>query len=138
MQRLFEFIGNHYILVGVFFILIAVFVRNEVKRGGKTVTPQELVTLVNQQGALVLDVRDSTEFVNGHIVDSVNIPFSALDTRLGELEKHKDKAIVIACKMGQHAGQAGAILKKAGFQKVARLKSGITGWRNEQMPVVKG
>ena len=138
MQRLFEFIGNHYILVGVFVVLMVVFIRNEVKRGGRTVTPQELVNMVNVQGAVVLDVRESTEFNIGHIVDSVNIPFGSLNTRLGELEKYKEKVIVITCKMGQQAGQAGSILKKAGFENVTRLKSGMTGWRNENMPVVKG
>ena len=137
MQRLLEFIGNHYLIVGVFMVLLALFVRNEVKRGGKTVTTQELVNLVNQQGAVVLDVRDNTEFSNGHIVDSINIPFGSLNSRLSELEKYKDKAIVVACKVGQHAGQAGSLLKKAGFENVARLRGGVTEWRNQNMPVVK-
>ena len=40
--------------------------------------------------------------------------------------------------MGQHAGPAGTLLRKAGFDNVARLKGGVTGWVNENLPVVKG
>ena len=69
----------------------------------------------------MLDVRDSKEFDAGHIVDAVNVPHSALESRLAELEKYKEKPVTIVCKMGQHAGTAGAMLRKAGFASVSRL-----------------
>ena len=40
--------------------------------------------------------------------------------------------------MGQHSGMAGTLLRKAGFQNVARLQGGVTEWRNQNLPVVKG
>lgn len=138
MEQLFEFIGNHPFLVGAFLLTFALFVRNEVIRGGRAVTPQELVNLVNRDGAVVIDVRDAKEFAQGHIVDAVNVPHTALGTRVGELNKYKSKPVVIACKMGQHAGPAGTVLRKAGFENVARLKGGVTGWLNDNLPVVKG
>ena len=138
MEQLFEFIGNHPFLVGAFLLTFALFVRNEVVRGGRAVTPQELVNLVNRDGAVVIDVRDANEFAQGHIVDAVNVPHAALGTRVGELDKYKTKPVVVACKMGQHAGPAGTLLRKAGFDNVARLKGGVTGWVNENLPVVKG
>ena len=138
MEQLFEFIGNHPFLVGAFLLTFALFVRNEVVRGGRAVTPQELVNLVNRDGAVVIDVRDANEFAQGHIVDAVNVPHRALGTRVGELDKYKSKPVVVACKMGQHAGPAGTLLRKAGFDNVARLKGGVTGWVNENLPVVKG
>lgn len=138
MEQLFEFIGNHPFLVGAFLLTFALFVRNEVVRGGRVVTPQELVNLVNRDGAVVIDVRDAKEFAQGHIVDAVNVPHTALGTRVGELDKYKSKPVVVACKMGQHAGPAGTVLRKAGFEHVARLKGGVTGWMNDNLPVVKG
>ncbi|MCE2424607.1 MAG: rhodanese-like domain-containing protein [Pseudomonadales bacterium] len=138
MEQLFEFIANHPILVGAFLLTFALFVRNEVVRGGRAVSPQELVNLVNRDGAVVIDVRDAKEFAVGHIVDAVNVPHTALGTRVGELEKYKTKPVVVACKMGQHAGPAGTVLRKAGFENVARLKGGVTGWINDNLPVVKG
>ena len=138
MDQLFEFISNHALLVGAFVLVLILFVRNEVTRGGKSVSAQELVNLVNRDGALVIDVRDAKEFGEGHIVNAINIPHASLSDRISELEKHKDKPIVVACKMGQHAGMAGTVLRKAGFENVARLQGGITEWRNQNLPVVKG
>lgn len=138
MDRLLEFIINHPFLVSAFLIVFGLFVRNEISRGGRGVTAQELVNLVNRDGALVIDVRDQKEFSEGHIVDAVNIPHAALAGRLSELERHKQKPIVVTCKMGQHAGTAGTVLRKAGFENVSRLKGGIMEWRNQSLPVVKG
>ncbi|MCX7064154.1 MAG: rhodanese-like domain-containing protein [Proteobacteria bacterium] len=138
MSQLFEFIGNHPILVSLFAVLLALFIRNETQRGGRGVSPQELVNLVNRQGGVVLDVRDSKEFATGHIVDAVNVPHGALEGRLAELEKYKTKPVTIVCAMGQHAGTAGTVLRKSGFAEVSRLSGGMSEWRNQNLPVVKG
>ncbi len=138
MEQVFEFLGNHPFLVGAFAVLLALFVHNELRRGGRTVTAQQLVELVNREGALVLDVRDKQEFSAGHIVDAVNIPHAAVAGRLGELKKYRAKPLVVACKMGQHAGSVGTTLRKAGFENVSRLRGGVTEWRNQNLPVVKG
>ena len=138
MEQLFEFVGNHPLLVGAFLLILALFVRNELVRGGRAVTPQELVNLVNRDGAVVVDVRDKNEFAEGHIVGAINVPHTALANRLAELEKYKERPLVLACKMGQHAGASGTVLRKAGFQNVSRLKGGVAEWRNQSLPVVKG
>ena len=138
MDQLFEFIVNRWYLVGGFLIVLFLFVRNEVARGGRAVTPQELVNLVNRDRAVVLDVRDAKDYSQGHIVDAVNVPHTSLATRLAELEKYKSRPIVVACKMGQHAGAAGTILRKSGFDNVSRLKGGITEWLNQNLPTVRG
>ncbi len=138
MAQLFEFIGNHPLLVGTFAALLGLFIANEMRRGGRSITAQQLVNLVNNKDALVVDVRDSKEFEAGHIVDAINIPHTALESRLSELNKYKDKPVVLTCKMGQHSGSAGTILRKAGFEEVARLTGGILEWRNQNLPVVKG
>jgi len=137
MDQLFEFIGNHPYLVGAFVVLLVLFIRNETQRGGSSVSAQQLVGLVNREGAVVLDLRDQKEYEAGHIVDSVNIPYASLESRVSELEKYKDKPIVLACKMGQHAGSAGTALRKNGFANVSRLSGGIAEWRNQNLPVVK-
>ena len=138
MEQVFEFVGNHPILVGAFLVILALFVRNELVRGGRAVTPQELVNLVNKDGAVVVDVRDKKEFADGHIMGAINVPHTALSGRLAELEKYKERPLVLACKMGQHAGASGTVLRKAGFQNVSRLKGGVAEWRNQSLPVVKG
>ena len=137
MEELFTFISNHPILVGTFVVLLVLFIRNEMNRGGAVVGVQELVQLVNNENALVVDVRDKAEFDQGHIVDAINIPFANIESRADELNKHKDRPIVIACKMGQHSGAAGTALRKKGFESVSRLRGGIAEWRVQNLPVVK-
>ena len=137
MEELFTFISNHPILVGTFVVLLVLFIRNEMNRGGAVVGVQELVQLVNNENALVVDVRDKAEFDQGHIVDAINIPFANIETRADELNKHMDRPIVIACKMGQHSGAAGTAWRKKGFENVSRLRGGIAEWRGQNLPVVK-
>ena len=137
MEQLFVFIGNHPLLVGAFVVLLVLFIRNETIRGGASISAQEVVNLVNNEDALILDVRDKAEFDQGHIVDAVNVPYASLESRLDELEKYKEKPVVVACKMGQHAGAAGTLLRKAGFTNVSRLRGGISEWRGQSLPVVK-
>jgi rhodanese-related sulfurtransferase len=137
MDQLFTFISNHPFLVGTFVLLLALFIRNETQRGGQTVSAQQLVDMVNREDALVLDVRDKKDFEAGHIVDAVNIPYASLESRLAELKDFKDKPVVVACKMGQHSGAAGTLLRKNGFEVVRRLTGGVAEWRNQNLPVVK-
>ena len=137
MEAFFTFIGAHPLLEGAFLVLLGLFIRNESGRAGATITTQELVRLVNVQNALVLDVRDKAEFAEGHIVDAVNIPYASLEEKWSELSKHKERPIIVACKMGQHSGTAGTLLKKNGFANVSRLMGGYSEWRAQNLPVVK-
>lgn len=136
VANLIEFVTNHYVLVSIFVVLLILLAVTETQKGGKSLGNRELTALVNRDEGVVLDVRAKKEFDAGHIVDALNIPHEKLVSRLGELEKHKAKTIVVVDAMGQHAGAACRELKKAGFT-AARLSGGIASWRGENLPVVK-
>ena len=137
VAQIFEFIGNHYILVSVFIFLLVAFIINEGKQGGAALTPNNLVNLVNREGAVIVDIRDNKEFGNGHIAGAVNMPFGTIDSRVGELHPYKEKPIVLVCKMGQHAGSIGKKLRGQGFEDVRRLSGGMAEWGANSLPVVK-
>jgi rhodanese-related sulfurtransferase len=137
MDRFFEFIVSHPFLTGTFVLLLALFIRNETRRGGHSISAQQLVDLVNREGAVVVDVRDRKEFESGHIVGAVNIPYANLDTRVDELRKYAEKPVIVACRMGQHSGAAGTLLRKQGFKNVSRLAGGMAEWLNQNLPVVR-
>lgn len=134
----FVFVLAHPILVGLWVALLVGFIFNEGLRGGKSLSPQQVVDLMNRQNAVVVDLRERKDFSAGHIVGALNIPSAALLSRLIELEPHRARPIVMACAMGQQAGAAGASLRKAGFANVVRLAGGISEWRNSNLPLVKG
>ncbi|CBL44314.1 Rhodanese-related sulfurtransferase [gamma proteobacterium HdN1] len=137
MDRFFEFVMNHPLLVGSFLLLITLLLTLENRRSGKSVSPQQLVNLMNSAGAIVVDVRESKDFREGHITDSRNIPYAQLPEKLNELEAFKNKPVILVCKMGQHAGAAGRLLSKAGFSDVRRLGGGITTWTADRLPLIK-
>lgn len=137
MEKFLEFIVNHPFLVGTFAVLLVLFIRNEMSRGGQSLTVQRLVDLVNREGAVVLDVRDRKEFDAGHIVGAINIPYANLESRVDELRKFVEKPIIVACRMGQHSGAAGTLLRKQGFKNVSRLAGGMAEWLNQNLPVTR-
>lgn len=137
MDRLIEFASNHYLLVSAFSLLLAYFFTLESRRAGKQVSPQQATDLVNNQEGVIVDVRDADDFRAGHIAGSINIPVGQINERVGELEKYKDKPVILTCKAGPSASAAGKALKAQGFNNLSRLQGGVQGWRDEKLPVVK-
>ncbi len=84
-----------------------------------------------------MDIRDKKDFKAGHIVDSLNIGNAQLNSRLTELEKHKNTPIIVVCKTGQTASAASKTLKDNGFTDVYRLSGGIMDWSANNLPLVK-
>ena len=138
IAQIFEFIGNHLILVGMFVFLLIAFFVHEARRSGATVSTSVLVNLINKEDAMVLDVRDSKEYREGHIAGSLNIPYTSFDKRSTELGEFKEKPLVVVCKIGQHSGTVGRKLGQLGFEDVRRLSGGMTEWSSAGLPVVKG
>lgn len=136
MALFFEFIAQQWLLVAALLAVFAMLITHETRRSGPSVSPQKAVTMVNAEGGMFLDLRDAGEFKQGHISGAVNIPAAKLAARIGELEKFRDKPIVLVCKMGQHSGAAGKQLRAAGFQNVYKMSGGMMEWSNLQLPTV--
>jgi rhodanese-related sulfurtransferase len=136
LAHLIEFATTHYVLSGSFVVLLALLLAHELRRSGRAISTRELTSMVNGGQAVVLDVRANKDFSGGHIVDALNIPVEKLPSRITELEKHKDKAIIVVDTMGQHAGAVCRDLKKAGFNAL-KLSGGIGSWRGDNLPLVK-
>jgi rhodanese-related sulfurtransferase len=102
--------------------------------GVKQVSPQEAVLLFNHEDAMVLDVREQSEWLDGHISKAKHIPLGQLKNRLADLDKFKDKPIVAVCRSGNRSGRACGILKKAGFENVHNLSGGMMAWQQAGLP----
>lgn len=137
LEQIIEFSINNPMLVSAFVILLALIAFNESRTAGNSVGVAEAVRLMNREEAVTLDIRDRKNFTQGHIAGSINIPTTNLDSRIQELEKHKEKKILVVCNTGSSTGIAIAKLQKAGFEQVLRLKGGIMQWQSDSMPVVK-
>jgi len=90
-------------------------------------TAQELKQKIEQNdGAMLLDVREPHEFKYAHIAGSILIPLNQLPARLTELDKERE--IVVICHHGMRSMQAANFLVQSGFQRIGNLKGGIDAW----------
>jgi rhodanese-related sulfurtransferase len=137
MDLFIEFASQQWILVGALVVAVALFFNHETRKSGHSLSPQQAINRVNADDGVFVDLRDAGDYGTGHIVDALSIPASKLDARLAELEKYREKPIVLVCKMGQHSGAAGKKLNAQGFSEVYRMTGGMMEWGNLQLPLVK-
>lgn len=137
MALFIEFLSQQWILATALLACLTLLMQYESRKGGPLLSPQQLINKVNQQQAVVIDLREVAEFDAGHIVDAINIPNAKLAARIVELEQYREKPVVLVCKMGQHSGAAGKILSASDFGDVSRLKGGMAEWQASQLPVVR-
>jgi rhodanese-related sulfurtransferase len=105
--------------------------------GGTSVSTLEATLLINQQNAMVLDVRESAEYEKGHILGARNLPLAHVEARAGDFDKHRMKPVIVVCGTGDRSGKAAAILRRHGFQQVSTLSGGIGAWRQAGLPLEK-
>lgn len=137
MDQLLEFAGNHLALVGAAAVILALLAQNLMADvGGKwVVDPRGATELLNREEGVVVDVRPMADFSKGHIINAINIPMNSLKNQMAQLEKHKEKPIIVACRSGAQSAAASKILRSSGFERVYNLKGGILAWQSRNLPV---
>ncbi len=101
------------------------------------VDPVAAVQLINHEDAVIIDVREQSEWSQGHLPGARHIPLADLPKYMQELEKHRGHHVICQCASGMRSARAAASLKKAGFDKIYSLKGGINAWRSAGLPVEK-
>ncbi|PJG83266.1 rhodanese-like domain-containing protein [Caviibacterium pharyngocola] len=135
------FAKNHTLMVMAWIAVFVMVIYTTVKAlttKVKIVDNAEAVRLMNNEEAIVIDLRTLDEFERGHIINSINVlPSEIKNQNLGKIEHHKDTPVILACATGMTAGASAELLAKQGFSRVYSLKEGITGWRSANLPLVK-
>lgn len=93
--------------------------------------------LINK-GAIVLDVREYTEYVAGHIPGALWTPRGLIDFRAYDWLPDKEKTYLVYCKSGGRGIIVSCDLKKLGYKNVYNLKGGYDAWVNAGEPTQKG
>ncbi|WP_018867156.1 MULTISPECIES: rhodanese-like domain-containing protein [unclassified Thioalkalivibrio] len=140
LERLPEFLANHPILTGALLAVIGMILFVELRRLNRkyrSLSPAEAVRVINQDDALVLDVREDSEVAAGRIGGAKHIPLGSLKKRMGDIEKYKDKPVVVYCRSGNRSASAAQQLTAAGFEDVVNLQGGIQAWQSANMPIKK-
>lgn len=86
-------------------------------------------------GALVVDVREPSEYVEGHVPGAVLMPLSVLPARAAELPRNEP--VYVVCQSGGRSVEAVERLRRLGVQAVS-VNGGTGAWVSTGRPVIKG
>ena len=132
-----KFLIDNIFLVGLAIVSgLALLIPALQPRGNRASTLQ-VTQLLNRGKTVVVDVRTPEEFAKGHLRDAKNIPLADLAKRIGELDKSKNKQIVVVCQSGNRADKAVKLFQNAGFAEVVSLECGVNAWQAANLPTVK-
>jgi len=89
------------------------------------------------RSALLLDVREATEFEAGRLPGAINIPRGVLEFRIGDhpLLSRRDTDILVYCKTSGRAALAALNLKRMGYTNVRSIHGGFDAWSHLGLPL---
>ena len=117
--------NTNYIIILVLIIGLVAF--KQLKTDQPKISPMEAIKYLDDQDYKFIDVRTISEFMSGHIQNSIHIPLQELANRLNEIEQIKQKNIIVYCRSGARSSNATDILLKNNF-KVQNLSGDILSW----------
>ncbi|MBC7785931.1 MAG: rhodanese-like domain-containing protein [Methylophilaceae bacterium] len=136
-----EFLKQNVMLIGLAIGSGLMLLWPMLNRGGSSgvpnLTPNEAVLMMNRNQVLILDVRDEAEFAAGHISNAKHIPVAELGNRIKEIQKYKDKPVIVNCQGGVRSSKACNILRKLEFTQLNNLQGGLNAWTQAKLPLVK-
>lgn len=98
-------------------------------------TPAELAARLGNGGDLrVLDVRNDSEWRDGHVPAAQNIMAGYLLDRLGEV-KDGGRPLAVVCRSGHRSTVAASVLARAGLGEVYNVTGGMNAWRGAGLPI---
>ena len=137
-QLLPEFIANHLFLVGAFLVVLALLVKAEFEHQTirkLLVDPVQATRLMNNEDALVIDVRADAEYDKGHIKNARHVPANEAVDKIARLAKSKDTPIIVYCNVGNASARVCRALAREGYTRVNNLKGGLVAWQEANLPV---
>ena len=138
MQNFILFVHDHILissaLVMVFGLLIAIEWIKQ-KRSTEQLTPAVATQRLNREDAVVVDIRSTDLFTQGHIINAISLPVVNSDS-IKKLNAFKTQLLIIADSTGAESSKAAEIILRAGF-KITTLAGGMRAWKEAGMPIVK-
>ncbi|MFQ3576156.1 MAG: rhodanese-like domain-containing protein [Cytophagales bacterium] len=97
----------------------------------QTLSSEEFKRMTKQKDAIILDVRTSTEYKQGHISGAENVDVFSRKF-LKNLKSHpKTHSYLIYCRSGNRSIEACKTLSANGYKKVYCLDGGILNWKGD-------
>ena len=86
--------------------------------------------LNGREDVLILDVREPDEYEEGAIPDAVHVPRGFLELRIEDIERGRERPIVVYCAGGTRSALAAVALQDMGYQQVSSMAGGFRDWKD--------
>jgi len=85
----------------------------------------------------ILDIRTPGEFQSGHLPDAILVDFysQTFADQLNRLDKKK--TYLVYCRTGNRSTSSLSLFKKLKFEKIYHMSTGISGWKSQDLAVIK-
>ena len=134
MPYFFEFLLTNWFLVLPLVVAISFFFYSENSRKATKLDPQEVIFQLNNNNALLLDLRNEKEFSKGKISQAIYIGPN-IENCKKEIDKISDRPVILFCQNGAKSDEFSKELKKSEI-KVFILKGGINTWVADGLPLL--
>src|SRR5579864_6036096 len=92
--------------------------------------------LMEKPETVVIDVRESDEWRQGHLPNAVAIPRGFLELRVEEKVPDHNTPVILQCASGTRSLLAARALKELGYTNVYNLVGGFNSWKDRGLPWV--
>ena len=102
------------------------------------ITPQDALTMIEGDKAILIDVREPDEFMDSHIPYALSIPMSVIDGVFHHLNFPVDKTLIFQCKSGGRSGRVCDYVSHIPDieNPILNLQGGITAWVEAGLTVI--
>jgi len=87
-------------------------------------------------GFMLLDVRESDEWEQGHLDQAVFLPRGFLEVKADKLLPDRQQPVVVYCAGGVRSALAAKTLQDLGYSRVYSMRGGFGEWKNNGLPFV--
>jgi adenylyltransferase/sulfurtransferase len=96
------------------------------------VSAQQVNELLKNNGKspVLLDVRESDEWRQGHLEGALSLPRGFLEIKVETAVPNKETPIIAYCAGGVRSLLAAKVMKEMGYQNVSSMAGGYTAWKN--------
>lgn len=142
MEKIPEFIANHLFLFSLLASITMLLLWNffgDIRSMVKQITPAEMVHFMNNDGAMIYDIRNQSDYEQGYILNAKNVPIDSLPNEIDIMKKSATQnPVILYCNDGMKSKKESKLLISADINQLYVLKGGLHAWRNANLPTIKG
>lgn len=98
-------------------------------------SPKEASELAQSGGAVLIDVREESEWREGHAAGAQHLSRGMLEVEIEERVPNLEQAIICYCGAGGRSALAAASLQTMGYTNVKSMAGGVRAWKEASLPM---